>query len=332
MYKFLDKIILFLALPFLLQIIVFYGFNSAYYPYSKLENLPDYYYESVYNYRFLSRDMLNFLFNKIHVFFEHKDANTQNFSLKYGTLFYHTLFLFNSIFLVLSSWSIFKIFNLKKFAKTDHKLKLIIHILLLCLVSLGNYVLTPYDNSAIFFFCLIIYFSIIYIDTKNLNHLVIISLLILIATFNRETSSLNIAFLAALMVSNKIVNKETLQKTFKTLILPVSAFLIAYIFVRVFLNNGAKTLAVNEGIYFVQNISKLNNIAGIFFFLIFIRIAYFLAISKENKTKISTFLLFSTPYLVMILFVGILWEIRLFVPIIFGMVFLSQMNFEKETK
>lgn len=327
MQKISDQFLIHLFLPIVLLAIVFYGFNSVYFPYSKLEKLPDYYYSNIYNFRFASRDILVWFSEKFHVFFNQLNPSQKTFALKYGTAFYHSFFLFNLFFFILSSIIITRIFKLTAFSNVIEKFKILLHILFLLLIAISNYVLTPYDNPAIFLFLLTVLFSIQYFENQKFSQLITLSILIFIATLNRETSSLNIAFLGALIWSKNIFEKVELQNFFKVISLPVIAFLLAYISVRIFVKSNDAT--ISEGIYLVQNFTKTNNILGVLFFIIFIRIAYLIKNTTENSNKISKFLLLSSPYLLMILMVGILWEIRLFIPIIFGLIFLSQMNFEK---
>lgn len=330
MQKTSDKLLINVLLPIVLLTMVFYGFNSAYFPYSTLEKLPDYYYSNVYNFRFISRDALVWFFEQFNAIFTSLNPTLKEYASQYGTSFYHSFFLFNAFFLVLTSWCLNEILALKIFAKSSEKAKLTIHILILLLISITSYVLTPYDSPALFLFAMTLFFTLKYFEEKKLKLLIIISTLIFISTLNRETSSLNIAFLGALFLDKEILKKEKLQQFTKIITLPVFAFLLAYISVRIFMKTDEAT--VSEGIYLVQNLSKPNNLLGILFFIIFIRLSQKLSSSQQNLSKISGFLLLCSPYLLMILMVGILWEIRLFIPIIIGMILLSQMNFEEETK
>jgi hypothetical protein len=68
MQKIPDKLLINVLLPIVLLTIVFYGFNSAYFPYSTLEKLPDYYYSNVYNFRFISRDALVWFFEQFNAY------------------------------------------------------------------------------------------------------------------------------------------------------------------------------------------------------------------------------------------------------------------------
>ena len=330
MQKISDKLLINVLLPIVLLTMVFYGFNSAYFPYSTLEKLPDYYYSNVYNFRFISRDALVWFFEQFNAVFTNLNPTLKEYASQYGTPFYHSFFLFNAFFLVLTSWCLNEIFALKTFAKTSEVVKIIIHTFILLLISITSYVLTPYDSPALFLFAITVFFTLKYFEERKPKQLIFISALIFISTLNRETSSLNIAFLGALFLNKEILKKEKLQKFIRIIALPVFAFLLAYISVRIFMKTDEAT--VSEGIYLVQNLTKPNNILGILFFIIFIRWTQKISSSQQNISKISAFLLLCSPYLLMILMVGILWEIRLFIPIIFGMILLSQMNFEEDTK
>lgn len=329
MRKTIDQFIFIILLPFILQTIVFYGYNSAYFPYHNLEKLPDYYYTSVYNYRFLSRDLLENFGAYLTAFFNGNDFKFKSYLLSKGTPFYHALFIITTIFMILSSFSLYRILKLKTFEKLNENSKIIFHVLLLLLVAITQYVLTPYDASALFLFILTACFSIKYIENKSSKNLLIITLLIIFSTLNRETSSINLAFLGALLLTENWQKKENLISIIKELSLPVLGFISTYLIVRIFLNNAAGK-SLNEGFYLLQNLTKPNNVFGIIFFLIFMKFAYLMSNSLENKRTITKFIVFCSPYLIMIFCVGILWETRLFIPIILGSVFIALMNFGRE--
>lgn len=329
MRKTIDQFIFLILLPLILQTIVFYGYNSAYFPYHNLEKLPDYYYTSVYNYRFLSRDVLENFGAYLTTFFNQNNFQFKSYLLSKGTPFYHALFIITTFFMILSSISLSRILKLKTFDKLGENFKTIFHVLLLLLVAITQYVLTPYDASALFLFIITVCFSIKYIENKSFKNLLIITLLIIISTLNRETSSINLAFLGALLLTENWQKKENFISIVKDLSLPVIGFVATYLAVRIFLNNGAGK-SLNEGFYLLQNLTKPNNVFGILFFLIFMKFAYLMSNTAENKKTITKFILLCSPYLIMIFCVGILWETRLFIPIILGSVFIALMNFEKE--
>ena len=162
MQKISDKLLINVLLPIILLTMVFYGFNSAYFPYSTLEKLPDYYYSNVYNFRFISRDALVWFFEQFNAVFTNLNPPIKEYALQYGTPFYHSFFLFNAFFLVLTSFSLSEILTLKTFAKTSEVVKIIIHTLILLLISITCYVLPPFARLVLFLFSITVFFILIF--------------------------------------------------------------------------------------------------------------------------------------------------------------------------
>ncbi|RZJ48509.1 MAG: hypothetical protein EOO44_21005, partial [Flavobacterium sp.] len=70
-----------------------------------------------------------------------------------------------------------------------------------------------------------------------------------------------------------------------------------------------------EGIYIAKNFTSPFNLAGLFFCFLGLHFIFRLC-DDEGKFILKKYLFFSLPYLVMITFVGLFWEIRLFLPLI----------------
>ena len=87
MQKISDKPLINVLLPIVLLTMVFYGFNSAYFPYSTLEKLPDYYYSNVYNFRFISRDALVWFFEQFNDVFTNLNPTLKEYASHLPYLF-----------------------------------------------------------------------------------------------------------------------------------------------------------------------------------------------------------------------------------------------------
>ena len=68
------------------------------------------------------------------------------------------------------------------------------------------------------------------------------------------------------------------------------------------------------------------NIIGLFFWALFFYLPMAMADSKENKYLIGVFFLLSLPYILTCLKDGVMWEVRLFVPLFLGSLFLSKLD------
>ena len=66
------------------------------------------------------------------------------------------------------------------------------------------------------------------------------------------------------------------------------------------------------------------------FWVLFFILGYTLANNKRTKQNILIFHLFSIPYIVMCLYTGILYEIRLYIPLFLTSIFLAKLEFERE--
>jgi hypothetical protein len=318
-----DTLILILVIPLLLNSFVYYGFNSAYNNYRYYKEIPEHYYHTIYGYRILSREILAIITRFFNDLIYHYDIPFKNYILDKGTGFYHSIFLFNTICFIGVSWIFNKILQVSVFS-IEKKFRYVTHLLLLCLVSLSQYVVTPYDNSALFLFLVTSYFTLQYYISKEFKYLITISVFIAISAFNRETASLNIAFLGALFFPQNFFNKKDFLKFFKVVFLPVVAFIFVYVLVRFF--KPQEPNSINEGFYIVENLTRLNEILGWVFAITFLRFSYLISNSEENKKLITKFIFLTSPYLLMLIFVGILWEIRLYMPLIFGAVILGWIN------
>jgi hypothetical protein len=314
-----------ITLSIVVNLVVYYGFTSAYNNLTQVSKIPEQYYSSVYRYRVLSREILEMVFNGAQKIFK-GEVSSQPYLLSKGSLFYHTLFVINTFFSVASLLLIEAIFSIKRFFGIEKENKLLLTLVLIILMAISQYVVTFYDNSALCFLLLSIYFVLKYKETHRFFYLLILSLVVIISTLNRETSALSLSFLLAVSLKKNEVNLTEIKKILKIMALPFLSFIVTYILLRVSDNAGS---GVMEGIYIKENFTQLNNLSGLLFAILVLRMAYRISRTKENKKLITRFLFFSSPYLLMLVLVGILWEIRLFIPLIFGSFILSQIKWEQ---
>lgn len=323
-----EKRILFFAIafPIFFQIITYYGFQSSYTNYIKWNEEPAIYQKGIYGYRILSRDAVE----SIKIWYDHLlQGNTQNATVKYiqkkGTNYYHALFTFNTLFAVLAS--VMTHYFLQKkvfFPKLNREKRLGIIFFLSIILALSQYSLSHYDNLAIFLFLVTAFYSVRYLYYHIWYDYVMVCVLLFLSTLNRETACLNISFFATLLLPN--LNKEYRKiKIFLKYILPlVICFISPYIILRSIIgeeNKGGSYFF--ESITLVHNLTGINHIIGLLFGLTLLSFILFFASTKENIKLVKQFLLFSAPYILMIFVVGIFWEIRLFVPLLYGCTLLS---------
>ena len=129
----------------------------------------------------------------------------------------------------------------------------------------------------------------------------------IISTFNRESSALSLSLATTLLYSKFGLKKGMLQ----TIFLLGIAFVAVYFGMRL-LNQSFST---NDGNLLSQNFSQPKNILGLLFWMIFFAFSLMVAKDQKAKTNILVFHLFSIPYIVMCFYTGIIYEIRLYIPL-----------------
>lgn len=313
--------------PFFFQLFTYYGFQSSYYPYKIQENPTEWYYKGIYGYRLLSREAVDFLTNVVRSLMLN-DFPMKNWVLEKGTAYYHSLFIYNTFFAVLSSLMLAKVLEMKTFfGELNAKVKLGIVFFAAAISGFSQYVIVHYDNSAIFLMLAGFYFTFKFFEKRESKYMALLCLIIFISTLNRETSCLNISFLVALFIDKFPTTFDEFKKFFTLVVLPVVAFLLPYFLLRSFIDQATgDEYYFYESITLKHNLLGLNQVAGWVYAILVIKFLYFFAVSEHNKKMMNYFLLFSLPYIVMVFLVGILWETRLFVPVFYGLLIFAFLN------
>lgn len=299
--------------PLLLFFISYYGFETSYVVGIKSwEKAPDFMFSSVYAYRvipnFLSvhvTDAVTFIINNYLPF-------AKGFILKQGSLFYHSTFLINVFFFILTSVILNNILKLKPVALlVNDNVKRMVHLIAVFFIVIMQYVPTNCDSVAIFFYVLGIFFTLKYLENKKLTDLIILGVVIIISTFVRETACLNIAFFAAVFIDFEELKKKNFV-FIKEIAFLVVCFVLPYIGLRMMIHQSASFV---EGIYLVKNFTSPYNLTGLLFGVLSIYFSYTFS-DAGGRIIIRKYLFFSLPYLIMITLVGLFWETRLFMPLI----------------
>jgi hypothetical protein len=308
------------VLPFLLFAMSYYGFESSYVKLKTMEKAPDFMFASVYAYRVIPNYLSVHVTEVVTLFVNNYLPFLKNFLLKQGTLFYHSIFLINSFFFVLSSIILHFIFKLKPAGIIlSLNIRRIIHLLAVFFIVIVQYVPTNCDSIAIFFYLWGALLTLKYLQSRRTSDFILLCAVVFISTLARETSCLNISFFAAVCIDlKKLKNRDF---TFlKELVLLVIAFIIPYAGLRMMIHQDVSFV---EGIYLLDNFSSPFNLSGLLFGIISVYFSYILC-NNEGKILMRKYLFFSLPYLIMIAMVGLFWEVRLFIPLILtGFIFTS---------
>ncbi|MDH6251299.1 hypothetical protein M2347_001026 [Chryseobacterium sp. H1D6B] len=298
--------------PFLLFFMAYYGFESSYVGLKSMEKAPDFMFSSVYAYRVIPNYLSVHVTDMLTYVVDHYLYSLKGFLLKSGTLFYHSIFLINSFFFIISSVVLNSIFKFKPIELlVSVNSRRVIHLLAVFFIVIVQYVPTNCDLIAIFFYLLGVFFTIKYFHERKPGDLIALSIVIFISTFVRETACLNIAFFAALFVNIQDFKNKN-YSVVKDILLLVAAFVLPYAGLRLVIRQEASFF---EGLYLIKNFTSPYNLAGLLFGGIGLYFTYRLC-GEEGRLILKKYLFFSLPYLIMITLVGLFWETRLFLPLI----------------
>lgn len=298
--------------PFLLFFMSYYGFESSYVELKSMEKAPDFMFSSVYAYRVIPNFLMIHATEAFDYFINHNFSSLRKILLKNGTSFYHSIFLINSFFFVLSSVVLNAILKMNPITiLLNSNVKKIVHLLAIFFIVIVQYVPTNCDLIAVFFYLLGIWFSLRYYHQRKISDFVFLCLTIFVSTFVRETACLNIAFFAAIFVDFERFKTEVF-KSAKEIILLVLSFILPYIGLKMIIPQDASFF---EGIYLTKNFTSPFNLAGLLFGVIGFYFIFSVC-GNVGKLILKKYLFFSIPYLGMITLVGLFWETRLFLPLL----------------
>ncbi|WP_312902115.1 hypothetical protein [Chryseobacterium taichungense] len=308
-----DKFLFVLVLPFLLFFMSYYGFESSYVVGIKSwQKAPDFMFSSVYAYRIIPNYLSVHVTEAVIFIVDHYLPSSKNFLLKQGSFFYHSTFLINVFFFLLTSVFLYKILTLKPVKiLSDENTKKMLHLIAVFFIVIVQYVPTNCDCIAIFFYVLGIFFTLKYLQNGKRLYLIGLGLITFISTFTRETSCLTIAFFAAVFIDCEDLRKRNFVFVKETFFL-VLAFVLPYIGLRLMIRQHASFV---EGVYFMKNFTSPYNLIGLLFGVLSMYFSYKMS-QKAGKLLIWKYLFFSAPYILMIASVGLFWEARLFLPLI----------------
>lgn len=316
MKNILLKIFFAILLAFTVNSFVYFGFANVYS--SKILNFQEFqnqFSSGIYQYRKLSGWLLMWIYD----FLGGLNLDYSVFKLKFlnpesEPRMFLSFYLLNTFFAVLSGIVMVLITESKNFIATNSE-KILITAAGIFTIALTQFVIVPYDVSSYFFLLLFFYFFLKYLGESNHANLIILAVIIIISTLNRESSALSVSLAATLLFSKFGIKKESL--------LPVAVlggiFVVVYLGMRFFNQN----FSTNDGSLLLENFTQPKNYLGLLFWAVFL--LFSLLISKD-KTAVRNILLFhalSLPYILMSFYSGILYEVRLYVPLFLTSLFLA---------
>ena len=313
----LSKIIFAVLLAFTVNSFVYFGFANIYS--SKILNIQSFqeqFQSGIYQYRILSGYLLIWIYDLLSTF----NIDYGIFKLKFlnpdsEPQMYLSFYILNTFFIMLSGAMMVLITDLKSFVATYSEKLLITTVAIFC-IALSQFVIVPYDISSYFFLLVFFYFLIQYLEKQSVSKLIFLSTIILVSTLNRESSALSISLAATLLYSKFGLKKES--------ILPIAALATVFIAGYFGLRITSENFTTNDGNLLIQNFTQPKNILGLLFWLVFFAFTFILAKDQKAVKHILLFHLLSFPYLVLCFYTGILYEIRLYIPLLLTSLLLSK--------
>lgn len=321
----INGFLLVIVLPLLLFFISYYGFETSYVLGIKTwEKAPDFMFSSVYAYRVLPNYLSIHGTEALTFIIDHYLPSSKNFIIKQGSLFYHSTFLINAFFFILTSVILHNILKLKPVELlSNSNVRRMVHLIAVFFVVITQYVPTNCDCIALFFYCWGIYFTLRYLHAGKAADLVALAVIIGVSTFIRETACLNIAFFAAVFIHPENLRRKKLVFIKETIIL-LAAFILPYIGLRIAIRQEASFF---EGLYLIKNFTSPYNLAGLLLGFLGIYFSYSFS-GRPGRKMIRRYFFFALPYLIMIALVGLFWETRLFIPLLLAAVVMASHQFK----
>ncbi|MFI5124889.1 MAG: hypothetical protein ACHQDF_06155 [Chitinophagales bacterium] len=316
--------------PLLIQFIMYYRFTPNYQPGIFSEaGFRSFYGSSVFKYRIAGTRLQLWLYQRLKSnkttipVKENKIYEKRLLALdeQADDLFYLTYYVINAFFSVLLALGLLYLFDLQHlFTMTDADKSFTV-VLVLLMVAVSQFVITPYDTASYFFEVLSFMVFLKYFRTNNRFYFLATCLLIMAATLVRESSALILSLMAGVYFMVHGLAPRWVRK----MIIPCFCFIIVYAGLRIFVTGSA--VQVSESSKWVENFTlRPSALMGILMAVIIFYLMLKAANNEDNIKLVRIFLLFALPYVVMVIFAGLLVEFRLWVPLIIGTAMLYKLN------
>ncbi len=317
--------------PLLIQYVMYYRFTSNYQPNIFSESgFRTFYENSVFKYRVLGRELHLWLYHKLKErkslqnMKEGKIYEKRLFALDPNAdpVFYMTYYIINGVFAMLLALGLLYLFDHQAWFNMNETDKIFTTVILTLIIAITQFVPTPYDMPAYFFEVITFTVFLKYLRSNNNWLLLLVTCaLIFAATLIRESAVLILSLMAAIYFTVNGLNWNWIKK----MMLPVASFFVAYIGLRMYVNS--TTVQISENSKLSQNLSlRPSAMLGIFIAVIIFYLLFKAATTAENKKLVRNFIVFTLPYVVMIFFIGLLIEFRLWVPLMIGTAMLYRLN------
>lgn len=308
--------------------IVYFGFTTNYtIDTFSPESFQEQYTHHVYRYRVLSQWMILGVDRALSGHMDENARDKRRLLLRDPTAtnrFYYAYYLLNTFFLVLTAIVLALLLVPDRLLRAGNGEKILLLFFLIGVTCLTQFVVCPYDICGYFLELATFYLFLRYYERNYRMTMLLVAALVVLATTNRESSALTVAFIATLLFCRF---GWTARAFSGTLLLGV-VFLATYFGLRVFVGPDVSPEGDSRPVmdFFHNNLTLPTDWLGILFWVLMLYLAIAIANSKRNRIAICCFHLLCLPYAWQCLTKGILWELRLYMPILLGSVIMSKID------
>lgn len=314
-----------MLLAFTVNSFVYFGFVNSYSSeIFNLQNFQGQFQSGIYQYRVLSGYVLLWIYD----FLTYLNLDDGLFKIKFlnpdsEPKMYLSFYILNTVFLMFTAAMLVFITETKNIIAT-HSEKLLMIVVALFSIALTQFVIVPYDVSSYFLLLLFLFVFLKYIEKESNQLLILLCVIMVISSFNRETAALSLSLAATMLFTKFGISKKSL--------FPMIPLVVSFLGVYMGLRLMNETFTTNDGNLFLQNFANPKNILGILFWLVFFALATLLAKSAAARKMILYFHLFALPYILMSLYSGIMYEIRLYIPLFLAALVLGSLKLDYQLK
>lgn len=311
-----------LLLAFLVSSFVYFGFTNSYSTtLFSYEAFQQQFTSGIYQYRILS----NYILSDIYELLGRYNLDYHLFKFKFlqaqsEPRMYLSFYIVNTIFLMLTALTTSWLMEIKTFCATAAEKTFIISSVVFAL-GLSQFVIVPYDMLSSFLLVLFFYVLIRYLIKTEISYLISLAALVILGTLTRESSALMLSLAATILIWKMGIRKETVT----TLLVLIAVFITVYTGLRF----QAHSFTTNDGNLLKQNLESPKNWLGLLGWFTLALMTLMTACDLNGRKLILFFHFFALPYLALCFYTGILYELRLYVPLFICSVLLGRLKLSK---
>lgn len=321
-----------IAFPFIVQYVFYFRYTSNYMPNSFSETgFNATYNQNIFRYRILGRSLHLWLYHqlmrseKIRNFKEEPIYSKRLTALDANAneTFYLTYFILAVTFAILTALALLYLFDIKGLFPFSESQKIFVTSALTGFIGFVQFTMTPYDNITYFLLIATCIFLFKYLLHPHWMYFVLLNLCIIIYTLNHESAFVALCIIAAVGFVRTGLNVQFLHFIW----IPVACFLATYIALRILIPNiSSNGIADGWKIGRNLNVRKLSSLVGLLFMILSFYFLFKASNNPVNKKLIYIFLFMAFPYIIIIPTIGIMIELRLWMPVLLGGFLLSRVN------